>query len=213
MAWTTPGTAVAGEVLTAAWLNTYVRDNTLMGQPVYADEAARDAAIVSPSQGQVCYLTNPTIPAATGDTTFIPTGIITVYDGSVWVCVSDIGAWTDAVGTTTATSYTVSLSGSPGTNPSITLVTGNRALVTLSAWCSHNTGSGQLLTVSVSGATTIAASDSWSAIKVGTGTETAGHTFIIGGLTAGTNTFTLNYRTSGSTFTVSRRRLSVRGLT
>ena len=28
MAWTTPGTAVAGEVLTAAWLNTNVRDNT-----------------------------------------------------------------------------------------------------------------------------------------------------------------------------------------
>lgn len=28
MAWTTPATAVAGTVLTAAWLNTYVRDNT-----------------------------------------------------------------------------------------------------------------------------------------------------------------------------------------
>ncbi len=27
MAWTTPATAVAGTVLTAAWLNTYVRDN------------------------------------------------------------------------------------------------------------------------------------------------------------------------------------------
>jgi hypothetical protein len=29
MAWTTPGTAVAGEVLTAAFLNTNLRDNTL----------------------------------------------------------------------------------------------------------------------------------------------------------------------------------------
>lgn len=29
MAWTTPGTAVAGEVLTAAFLNTNVRDNTV----------------------------------------------------------------------------------------------------------------------------------------------------------------------------------------
>lgn len=27
MAWTTPATATAGTVLTAAWLNTYVRDN------------------------------------------------------------------------------------------------------------------------------------------------------------------------------------------
>ena len=27
MAWTTPATAVAGSVLTAAWLNTYLRDN------------------------------------------------------------------------------------------------------------------------------------------------------------------------------------------
>lgn len=29
MAWTAPATAVAGSVLTAAWLNTYLRDNML----------------------------------------------------------------------------------------------------------------------------------------------------------------------------------------
>ena len=41
MAWTTPGTAVAGEVLTAAYLNTNVRDNSLTlyeGQRVYGFE-------------------------------------------------------------------------------------------------------------------------------------------------------------------------------
>ena len=29
MAWNAPATAIAGSVLTAAWLNTYVRDNLL----------------------------------------------------------------------------------------------------------------------------------------------------------------------------------------
>ena len=36
MAWTTPGTATAGEVLTAAFWNTNVRDNSLMLAPFFA---------------------------------------------------------------------------------------------------------------------------------------------------------------------------------
>jgi hypothetical protein len=45
MAWTAPSTFVSGAILTAASLNTNVRDNSLAGGPIYATEALRDAAI------------------------------------------------------------------------------------------------------------------------------------------------------------------------
>lgn len=38
MSWTIPATAIAGDVLTAAWLNTYLRDNTnLLKTSVFSD--------------------------------------------------------------------------------------------------------------------------------------------------------------------------------
>jgi hypothetical protein len=69
------------------------------------------------------------------------------------------------------------------------------------------------VSVAVSGATTLAAASEWGIGNTLTNAIIAGHTTIISGLTAGTNTFTLNYL-GGSTAlgTFSRRKLVVKGI-
>jgi hypothetical protein len=80
MAWTAPSTWVAGAILTAAQLNTQLRDNMLAGGPIYATTAARDAAITSPFAGQRAFISG--------------TLVNTQYNGSAWVEVGPIGTWT-----------------------------------------------------------------------------------------------------------------------
>jgi hypothetical protein len=213
MAWTTPTTVNAGDVLTAARYNQDTVANAFMGRAVYANEAARDAAITSPEEGMICYLTAPTVPAATGEFTYLPSGITTIYDGSVWVCVTPIGAFQSATGTSTSTSFTTSLSGSPGTNPSVTLVTGTTVMLHIVSSVENNGASSfSYLSLAVSGASTIAAADANGLFKQGARNDTESSTRIIGGLTPGTNTFTLSYRVNGSTGSWSRRFISVQGI-
>lgn len=216
MAWTTPGTAVAGSVLSANFWNEQVRDNMLMGNPVFTNEAARDAAIPSPSEGQRAYLTAPSVPAATGGSTFIPTGVQTIYNGSVWVCITPVGAFTSNGGTTTSTSYTATLSGSPGTNPSVTLVTGTTALIHLKCDAYNTTlNAYALVGVAVSGAGTVAASDDYAMyhkMAVADNQITYGVSIMLGGLTAGTNTFTMQYKVSSNTGNFGKRSITVQGI-
>ena len=189
-----------------------------MAQGVFTTEAARDAAITSPTEGMIVYLTAPTVPAATGTTTAVPTGSRTIYNGSVWVCVTPVGANTPQDGTSTSTSFTASLSGSPGTNPSVTLVTGTTALISVRATISNATiGQGCGVGVAVSGATTKAAAldDTGVFFRSAAANQDAGISAvtIITGLTAGTNTFTLQYfTTSGGTMTANRRVLIAQGI-
>lgn len=183
---------------------------------VYTNEAARDAAITSPTEGMQAYLTAPTVPAVTGDTyAGTPTGVQTIYNGSVWVCVTEIGATTNTSGTTASTSYTPTLT-SGGTNPSVTLVTGTQALVSLSVTFNPDSVPGVcVMSFGVSGATTLAASDAQGVsmnILSATRDHTIARTFVITGLTAGTNTFTLNYKTSVGTLTAKARSVVVKGI-
>ena len=216
MPWTTPTTAVAGNAILASLWNSDVRDNSLMGNPVFTTEAARDAVITAPVEGQRAYLTAPTVPAATGATTFVPTGVQTIYNGSVWVCVTPVGAVTPAGGTTTSTSYTATLSGSPGTNPTVTLVTGTTALIHLKCDVYNtNLNAYALVGVAVSGAGTVAASDDYAMyhkMAVADNQITYGVSFILGGLTAGTNTFTMQYKVSSNTGTFAKRSITVQGI-
>jgi hypothetical protein len=69
MAWTTPGTAVAGDVLTAAFWNSDVRDNMMAGHPIVTS-STRPA---SPFEGQMIYETD--------------TDKVLVYTGSTWIAV------------------------------------------------------------------------------------------------------------------------------
>ena len=61
-------TFTAGEVLTAANVQTYLQDQVI---PVYADEAAANAALASPAEGQFRYLRS--------------TDDFQVYSGTAWV--------------------------------------------------------------------------------------------------------------------------------
>jgi hypothetical protein len=188
---------------------------------VFTTEAARDAAITSPTEGMRAYLTAPTIPAATGSLTSIPTGVETVYNGSVWVCVTEVAS-------TSVTNTNFSLTGSfaagwtggsgDTSHNNVTLVTGTTALVNLGLIADNSSGSTPiLLGVSVTGASSISASYTYSV---------AGNVFasplmggcngavIVTGLTAGTNTFTLLATNASSTQTMraNRRFISVRGI-
>ena len=180
---------------------------------VFTNEAARDAAIIFPTEGMTAYLTAPTVLAATGATTAIPTGVTTIYNGSVWVCTTPVFANTGSQGTTSAGVYSASLSGSPGTNPSVTLVTGTTALIWMSVEAQGPAANIFLSSLAISGATTQAATDE-NAIRVRNSSfqDTYARSYIATGLTAGTNTFTYNYRTSAGTATVAFRGLIVQGI-
>ena len=202
-------TFTAGAVLTASDVNAYLMQGVL----VFSSEAARNAAISSPQEGMAAMITTPSVPAATGGVTAVPGTILTVYNGSAWVCLSDVGAYTTNTGTTTSTTFTATLAGSPGTNPSVTLSTGTTALLTISASMSISVASNAFVGYAVSGATTIAASTSLSAVSTSATNMTSSLTMVVTGLTAGTNTFTMQYSVNPSqTLTVAERRITVRGL-
>jgi len=63
----------AGEVLTAANVQTYLMDQAI---PVFASSTARDAAITSPSEGQHCFLSD--------------TDALQYYTGSAWIAAGGV---------------------------------------------------------------------------------------------------------------------------
>lgn len=204
MAWTNPITFVSGAILTAAQMNV-IQDNLLAAGPIFTNEAARDAAITAPFEGQRAYLTASTVAAATGAVTAVPTGITTIYNGTAWVCVTPVGAKSTTSATTTSTGYVNTLTGD-ATAISVTLATGTTALVQFSSQNYNSAIARNYIAVAVSGATTVAAADADSANATTAGAGSAytislHRAWVITGLTAGTNTFTLNYRNNGGTST------------
>lgn len=89
--------------------------------------------------------------------------------------------------------------------PAVTVTTGTSAMVYL-----YTTQSaGGLMGFTISGATTVAASDAF-AVYNDTGTTRIGAAFLVTGLTAGSNTFTARYRSgSGASVTWSDRKIVV----
>ena len=76
----TAGLFTAGQILTAAQMNTYIRDNMMAGGPIYATTVARDADITAPFTGQRAFITG--------------TLMNTQYNGTAWVNIVTTGAWT-----------------------------------------------------------------------------------------------------------------------
>lgn len=121
-------------------------------------------------------------------------------------------------GATVATSETGTMTAFTGTQPAtagptVTVTTGTSALVYIYASLSNsNAGGLALMGFAISGATTVAASD---AFAIQAQLDSAGQTFRIGatflvtGLTAGSNTFTAKYRVNAGTGTFADRRLIV----
>ena len=183
---------------------------------VFTTEALRDAAITSPTEGMQVYLTAPTVPAATGTSTALPTGVQTIYNGSVWVCITPVGADSVTNATTTSTSYITTLTGD-GTAISVTLVTGTTALLQHSFTGGMNTPSeyGIRQTFAISGATTRASSDSIAIVSTSYTANAGGNgnqIIVVTSLTAGTNTFTLSYRATSATASFTNRSLVVQGI-
>jgi hypothetical protein len=110
-------------------------------------------------------------------------------------------ASTAASGTRDSDSYG-ELSGG-GDNPAVTLTTGTRAMVTVTGYLDPSASSSAFIGYSVSGATTEAASDERAVIRerpssASVGGLQASTTSVIDDLAPGTNTFTLEYKGSGS---------------
>jgi len=202
-------TFTSGQILTAAQMNTLQQQAVM----TFTNEAARDAALTAPTEGMYAYLTAPTQPAATGAYSTIPTGIRTIYNGSAWVCITPIIGVTNSEGDTTSTSFTTTLSA--GTNPSVTLATGTTATLTIGGRVYGSTTNISEMTFSVSGATTIAATtarDFGSVFTQNTLYNSVSLTFLVTGLTAGVNTFTLNYKTNAGTSYFAYRSISAQGI-
>jgi hypothetical protein len=207
--------------LTASALNTMdvgIQTATTLAEAnrIFTNEAARDAAITSPVEGTRAYLTAPTIPAATGAITAVPTGVQTIYNGSVWVCITPVGANSNTSATTASTTYVTTLTGD-ATAISVTSVTGTTALISLYGHVSSNPFGPMYVSFSVSGATTIAAADLNGATHWPSTSNyqfPIARTYVFTGLTAGTNTFTLAYKTDvgGGTITYRSRSLTVQGV-
>lgn len=186
---------------------------------VYTNEAARDAAITSPVVGMRAYLTASTTTSVattgvySGSVSGLPTVVETTYNGTRWVCTSQIASSTILSGSRTSTTFGLLDTG----NVSVTLVTGTKALVSItsSGYC---TVAGATVDngVDVSGASTIAASTNqcrvyWYAAASSQATFGT-TTTVFDGLTAGTNTFTLHFKTSSGVGQWQYKSLVVKGI-
>lgn len=178
----------AAEVLTAANMN--ISAGT--GVPVFATTVTRDAAFGGASEkvlaeGQLAYIE--------------ASNIVQYYDGAAWASVSAVSAmdsnYVYTYQTTTSTSY-VGLT----TASSVTLTTGTKALVIISAQQNNSTvGANQYMSFAISGATTTAASDNYSAnFRATTANYGLTQTAVLPvTVTAGSNTFTTQFRVDTGT--------------
>jgi hypothetical protein len=208
MAYVAPGTVESGSVWTASQVNVIVNDLLQFApfvQGVFTTEAVRDAAITAPTEGMHAYLTAPTVPTGTG-------GAQTIYNGAAWVCVTPQGATVATAQTTSSTSYADLAT----VGPAVTLVTGTSAIITVCTQTTADAAASSRIGYAVSGASTIAATDTTAAVLVvsaaGVPNLTISTTQIITGLTAGTNVFTAKYKVSASTATFTNRSITVQGI-
>ena len=191
-----------GQVLTAASM-TALQFQAVM---TFTNEAARDAAITAPTEGMVAYLSTPTVPTSN-------TGALTAYTGTAWTCLTPQGAVVNTLESTSSTSYTDLAT----VGPAVTLVTGTKALVTITATMDQSVVGGNQIFAgfAVSGATTVAANEDQSLDhRAGDQFLTLSGTYLVSGLTAGTNTFTMKYKSNDVTKTgrFQRRNIVVVGV-
>ena len=123
-------------------------------------------------------------------------------------------------GAATATVATAETTGSTSfadlttTTDSVTATIGNSgmALVIVQSQSSNTAANSNFTGFAVSGATTVAASDTFAIQATGHAASIqmqTGTTFLVTGLTAGSNTFKMKYRTSAGTATFANRRIVV----
>jgi len=202
MTWTAPRTWVTGETVTAALLNTHVRDNlletsaatvTTAGDLAYADAANSMGSRVGIGSAGGLLVSTGTAPVWR-----IPASAVRTDSGtstnSSYETLSTPGGWNFAA------------------EVEVTVTTGTQALVLFGASLGNSSsGSHVVLSYSISGATTTAANDNWSvsyeAANANDNSQFGG--FYFPTVTAGSNTFTLEARVSGGTGTINDPRIVV----
>lgn len=177
MAWTAPLTWTANSILTAALLNTHLRDNLKELEPHLATVVG--GYFVSQGANSIVQR----VPAKS----FIST--LETTASAAFVDLATVG-------------------------PAVTVTTGTTAIVFLRSQMSHSViNDNALASYAVSGATTIAAADGRGLIHDGHPAAEFLRYGIVdwqSGLTPGSNTFTMKYRTSdGATASFSRRFIAV----
>ncbi|MFJ9413034.1 hypothetical protein ACIRPT_02570 [Streptomyces sp. NPDC101227] len=190
MAWTAPYTATLNGQLSAANFNATVRDNLLLTEAGLAPSTQSD-------------------PEGFGTWYFVGTGTNAIAARRMK---SDDANWDEQ--STTSSSYTSLRTYGPG----VTLTTGTQAIVMISASMGSDTANAYTAaSFKVSGASTIAASDEWalendgiaaSGVAADNMPRRSMYRFLTG-LTAGTNTFTMQYRASGGTGFFNQRSIIV----
>jgi len=191
-------TFTTGEVLSAGDTNGYLMQGVL----VFATAAARDSAITSPQEGQFAYLKD--------------TNVTTYYTGSAWTnLVSASGITNGQSFVSTAQSTTSVTYAALATAQAVTVTTGTKVLVLLSMSATSDNITNNprsFMSVAVSGATTTAASDANSVmsrcIQANVLNGRVGVSLFLT-CTAGSNTFTAQFRQPDYTGTFSDRQLIV----
>lgn len=172
MAWTAPLTWTSNTVLTAALLNTHLRDNMNELEPALA-------TIVG---SYFCTDAANSIAQKTPDWTYIDTSETT--SSAVFANLATVG-------------------------PAVTVDTSTHCLVLTRCRMQHSVVNSALLaSIARSGATTSAALDSLSITADGLRAANyvqMSSVNLFTDMTAGTNTFTMQYRTSGATATFAKR--------
>ncbi len=165
---------------------------TTTGDMIYSSSGSTPARRAIGSTGQVLTVSGglPTwaTPASASPTS--ATAYVSAYEGT------SAGSYTD-----------LTTSG-----PVVTITTGTKALVTISSELNVDASNrGGFVSFAVSGATTLAASDRYSLYFYNTNTLycQASATYLVTGLTAGSNTFTAKYKTNGNTVYFTDRTLTV----
>lgn len=133
-----------------------------------------------------------------------------VYNGTVWITVSPQSQTVATSQGTASTTYADLAT----VGPAQSALTGTTAIITIGCYAS-NTGANLLrIAVAVSGASTIAAADGNGTLITGPAAgiaEILFRSFVITGLTAGSNTFTMKYSVSAGTGTFVNRDITVVG--
>lgn len=143
--------------------------------------------------------------ATTAGGFFVSTGSNAIVERVAQQAVIDTGQ------TTTSTSYTDLAT----VGPSVSIQTGSQALVLWGAQIGNiaSTSASYRMSVAVSGATTVAASDNWAfggVQSVGTSARLTGsRSHMFTGLTPGVNTFTAKYRVSSGELMAAFRTIQV----
>jgi hypothetical protein len=119
-----------------------------------------------------------------------------------------------ASGATVATSQTtasLAYADLATAGPAVTVVTGAKAIVTLTAQLQNSGASAAFMAYAISGATTLAAADATALFNNNPNTSIwqASASYMQTGLTPGSNTFTAKYRVTGNTGTFLNRSIIV----